>query len=92
MFLKILIFNSLFFKNLAQDFSRGDVDGHVRMANADSASKVINGKLSNKEEFLLGGQSFDCKLLDDDCEKEYMEKVQRARISRRLRSNKRNRH
>ena len=43
------------------DFSRGDVAGHVRMHNADGASKVVEGYKASKDEFLLGEQGFEMK-------------------------------
>lgn len=69
------------------DFQRGDVSAHVRMETKEETTKIMEAYGATKDDFQLGGQTFEMKLLVGDDEKAYMEKVEAGRRERRERSN-----
>jgi lupus La protein len=69
------------------DFQRGDVSGFVRMETKDGTTKIMEEYAATKDNFQLGGQTFEMRLLAGDEEKAYFEKVEQGRRERRERCN-----
>lgn len=74
------------------DFQRGDVSGRVRMSAADEVTKIVEAYVAKKDDFQLGGQTFEMRKLVGDEEAAYMEKVESMRRERRERGNKKHRN
>ena len=74
------------------DFQRGDVSGRVRMSAADEVTKIMEAYAAKKDDFQLGGQTFEMRKLVGDEEASYMAKVESMRRERRERSNKKHRN